>query len=186
MPVPDGIYDVNYRTNAHTLLAFDFSDYNGDSWFGPNRTNIQLHIGNYPGDSAGCIVVSNNLGDNNFWNNLNSFMTTILAGAQITPNDQITRNSQLFYPLLIPVTVTVENSPAQPHLVIEPPVVLTNGLTSRVTFAITGLSTTAIIDKDITFYFTVSGAPASDYTVTGAHSIIHPCPAYIRIRLRNA
>jgi hypothetical protein len=98
---------------------------------------------------------------------LNSFMTTIFNGAQATPNDEITKNGQKFYPLLIPVIITMENSPAQPNLVIESPV--TNGLTSSVKFAITGLSTTAIIDKDITFYFTVSGAAASDYTVTGAN-----------------
>jgi hypothetical protein len=169
MPVPDGIYDVNYRTNAlskHNQPAFDFSAYNGASWFGPKRTNIELHIGNYPGDSDGCIVVGSTGIENGFWNNLNSFMTTIFNGAQATSNDEITKNGQKFYPLLIPVIITVENSPAQPNLVIESPV--TNGLTSSVKFAITGLSTTAIIDKDITFYFTVSGAAASDYTVTGA------------------
>ena len=92
-------------------------------------------------------------------------MNNILTSAQAQTITSTT--GQIFYQLLIPVTISVENSPAQPNLVIEPPVVLTNGLTSSVTFSITGLSTTAIIDKDITFYFTVSGAPAADYTVTG-------------------
>jgi hypothetical protein len=165
MPVPGGIYDVMYRTNAlakHNQPAFDFSDYSGDSWFGPNRTNIELHVGNYPGDSAGCIVVGSNGIEHGFWNDLNAFMHKILNGAQTIT----AKAGQIFCPLLIPVTITVENSPAQPNLVIEPPVV--NKRTSSVTFAITGLSTTAMIDKDITFYFTVSGAAASNYTVTGA------------------
>jgi hypothetical protein len=88
-------------------------------------------------------------------------MGKILASATTT-----TSNDEVFYQLPIPVTITVENSPTQPNLAIQSPVM--DGLSSSVTFAINGISTNAIIDKDITLYFSVSGAAASNYTVTGA------------------
>jgi Ca2+-binding RTX toxin-like protein len=65
----DGITDRSYR-------AFDFSTYNGNTLFpsgvklnpsatptsndtlNGDRTNIQIHVGNEPGDSNGCVVVS--------------------------------------------------------------------------------------------------------------------------------
>jgi hypothetical protein len=169
MPVPNGTYDVDYRTNAGTGDAFEFSDYNGVSWFGPNRTNIQLHIGNNPGDSIGCIVVGNNGnasdGSNSqFWNTLTTtFMNTLTAGMS-TATGQF---GQTFYQLPIPITLTVQDSPVQPTLHIEQP--STVGNTSNVDFKIDGLGTSAPIDKDINVFFAISGANASTYSVTGSN-----------------
>jgi hypothetical protein len=45
---------------------------------------------------------------------------------------------------------------------------LGRGNQSTVNFQINNLATNRVIDKDINFYFTVAGAPAGSYTVSGA------------------
>ena len=162
MPVPDGTYQIIYRTNAHAGLAFDFSDYKGQSWFGPQRTNIQLHVGNFPGDFAGCIVVGSAGADNGFWNNLTAFMGSILGGDTTT-----SQNNQTFYTLPVPITIQINDSPAQPILHIKKPIIQGNSAT--VDFKIDGIANDAPLrDKDITFYFEVSGAKPGTYTVSNA------------------
>jgi len=128
--------------NAGQIVGYDYG------------TGQSLHIGNFAGDSNGCIVVGSSGLDNGFWNDILAFMGKILPASSFTT----TANGQTFYPLPIPIKITVQNSPAQPNLIIDTPVTQFN--TSSVKLEITNLAsqsplganptTNNLIDKDIT------------------------------------
>jgi VCBS repeat-containing protein len=175
MPVPNGTYDLIYRLDAHAGdgAALELSDYKAQSWFGLSRTAIQIHIGNNPGDSNGCIVVGNNGNGPNgqntgFWNTLINFLDTITP-----PTADATQvKSETFYRLPIPIKLTVQDAPAQPILHVEKPIVQGNAAT--VDFKIDGaaVGSSPIIDKDITFYFSIAGADPSQYAVSNATPLV--------------
>jgi hypothetical protein len=167
MPVPAGTYTVLYRNSPSNGEVLEFSSANGASEFG-DRSNIQIHIGNTPGDSAGCIVTGNTVVDgvatNSYWNGLLNVLNSIVNTENLSPN------SGGYYTFQNPVTVTVSGNTAQPTLQIAPEFTnLVRGSSDSIDFEIAGLQpTTPVVDKNIDVYFQVIGATATQSLVSGA------------------
>jgi hypothetical protein len=162
MPVPAGTYNVLYRDspnpNLGEVLAFSLST--GTSEF-PDRDAIEIHIGNTPGDSAGCIVTGNanvqGVPTNNYWNGLLNVLNSIVNTENASPN------GLGYYTFQNPITVTVSGDTNQPTLLCIPETTaLAKGSSEQLDFQVVGLRPSSpIIDKDINVYFQVLGTPAT-------------------------
>jgi hypothetical protein len=160
MPVPDGTYNVLFRDSPKfgRVLAFSFSD--GTSEF-PDRDAIEIHGGNTPGDSAGCIVTGdlpvNGLPTNNYWTGLRNVLSSIAQA------ENASQNGLGYYTLQNPITVTVSGDTDQPTLLCIPETtVLTKGSSEVLDFQVAGLAPSSpIVDKDINVYFQVLGTTAT-------------------------
>jgi hypothetical protein len=171
MPVPAGAYNVIYRTDAgkNSGDALEFDTQPGVSDF-IDRTAIQLHIGNTPGDSNGCIVLgdgsvppassNSNAGS---WTALTSFFDSVTSGTPYphapTPN---------FWQSPVPITVIVSGNDAQPTLEATPTYAnLQNGLSDTIYFSIVDPQSNPVVplDKNINVYFEIldaNGNPIQD------------------------
>jgi len=171
MPVPSGTYTLYYRTNSHAgtgdALEFDLSP--GVSQFSYAR-GVQIHIGNTPGDSAGCIVfgdgnvppdsASSNAGS---WTAFASFFDSVTS-----PTSYVGASG--FYPAPVPINVTVSGDTSEPSLIISASqTTLQRGASGTIDFKVFGLQPASpVIDKDVNVYFQVLGTLAAQSLVTGA------------------
>lgn len=58
--IPAGTYRAHTRTDGHLGWRIELEGV-------PGRTNIQIHRGNYPGDTTGCILVGTSQDTNRVW-----------------------------------------------------------------------------------------------------------------------
>jgi Ca2+-binding RTX toxin-like protein len=118
----DGIADRDYR-------AFDFSTYNGNTLFpsgvklnpsatptsndtlNGDRTNIQIHVGNEPGDSNGCVVVSRRYFLNDVFDRIDHAITD--SGQSLASYVQ-NAGSQRIALMPVPITATVSYQSGPP------------------------------------------------------------------------
>ena len=170
MPVPAGDYTVNYRTNAHSSGNADVLEFPSSQI--SYARNVQIHLGNTPGDSAGCIVFGDgyvpdashyNAGS---WTALASFMDSITS-----PN----MNSAGYFAAPVPIKVNVSGVTSQPTLQIVPSsTTVSRGASDSIDFTVVGLTPSSpIIDKDINVYFQVTGTTATQSLITGATPVSH-------------
>lgn len=59
--IPAGTYQAHTRTDGHLGWRIELEGV-------PGRTNIQIHRGNYPSDTTGCILVGTSRDTNRVWN----------------------------------------------------------------------------------------------------------------------
>jgi hypothetical protein len=149
LPIPVDNYDLQYPypPGGHKILFLN------TTW----ASFVEIHGGNNPGDSNGCIVVGdnfvNNIFNDGFWTGLK---------AQL---DQMVQNGSL-----ASITATVLGNTEQPTLTTVPgQTTITQGQTDNVTFAIQNSAGPVVpLDKVIKIFFTVtSSTGSSDFEVIG-------------------
>jgi hypothetical protein len=162
IPVRDGTYTLKYQptgTSESPDLLFQNT---------PWATGVELHAGNNPGDSNGCIVTGNgdidNEPNNNFWSGLQSLLKSAGSNASIT--------------------ATVSGETAQPELAIVPDQQNINqGQSDTISFEIEGGDTNIPLNRDIQVYFTVKSSQSgkTDFAVLNAatgKALAHGTGAY--------
>jgi autotransporter passenger strand-loop-strand repeat protein/uncharacterized repeat protein (TIGR03803 family) len=167
-PIPEGTYTLFYRTNSS---AGDGNALEFDSSPGVSELNyasgVQIHLGNTPGDSIGCIVFGNNYVNGQLnagsWTAFEDFFDSIASPTAYA-------NAPGFYPAPVTITATVSGDTTQPTLEVIPEfATLESGASETITFTIVGLQPSSpAVDKDINVYFQVIGATATQSLVSGA------------------
>lgn len=93
--IPQGQYELKLRTEGgmHEQYLEKFGDWHkGMLWLQdvPDFEDVYIHIGNYPKDTKGCILVGESMGDNAVWNSTSAYRqlypgvaSAILAGENV-------------------------------------------------------------------------------------------------------
>ena len=169
MPVRAGNYQLFYRTNSGPKAnrdALEFDTPPGQSALLP-ETGVQIHVGNTPGDSTGCIVFGdglvNGVSDAGSLTAMMSFFDSITSAIPY-------QNAAGFYPSPVPINVHVTENTNQPSLeVIPTSLTLAQGAQEKITFAISGLQSPSLnTDKAICVYFKVLGTAQTSSLISGA------------------
>ncbi|SNY19466.1 hypothetical protein SAMN06265827_105127 [Orenia metallireducens] len=69
--IPPGEYLAYIRDHEHSGSRWNYNPIQLINVF--NRNYIQIHIGNYPEDTRGCILIGKGKGDNAIWNSKKAY-----------------------------------------------------------------------------------------------------------------
>jgi hypothetical protein len=194
LPIQTGTYQTIYRTNAHTGAVIELSDpTTGTSDF-PSAEFVQIHVGNSPQDSAGCIVGSQKAGTslaqvfsllqklppqllttskqvtNHISTNSAYIQNNLTFGAQPRTTDTLViKTPESFYQLPIPITVVVTGDTIQqPKLNLSPTFNSVRG-EEECTLSLNNFTAPAL-DRSIKVLMQVSLSPGesmNDIKITG-------------------
>lgn len=126
-PIKPGTYEAIYRVNGHAgTKRWEFADSTGEPTVA-GRSAIQIHGGNTPGDSEGCIVAS----DDRFLKSVRASLSAFLKPEGV-PTPTETAAGIIFYDLPIPIAIEVKNSIPQPTLEFSADVTDTDSVTHMI------------------------------------------------------
>jgi hypothetical protein len=153
MPIPNGTWNVVLYRSPANGICLSFSSANGQSDF-YDRADIELHGGNTPGDSTGCIVTGNNSVNGQPTNNYLNRLLNYIEGFATIPVADLSPGQ--FDPLSVSVVANVSGQTIQPSIVIAPTV---QKGTTKLDFQIIGLQPSSpMVDKDVNIYFDILGS----------------------------